>query len=467
MQWDLARLSEECEAQLRAIRAGRVAPQLARGEVLRELEERYRFDAPQALDDVAADVVALLARGILHPAHTRYFGLFVPGVRFSSVVADLITASINPQIGGWFHSPAGVELEEHTLRFLLRALGFDPDASAAHFTSGGSEANLTAALSALAHAHPETATRGVRALDRQPLIFVSREAHHSLWKVARHMGLGTDAVRAIETDERFRMRVDALREQLAREKPFLIVATAGTTAAGAIDPLEEIADVCAEHGIWLHVDAAWGGAAVLSPQLKPHLRGIERADSIACDAHKWLSVAMGAGMFFTRRPEALARAFEVEASYVPRAAEPEPDFYRASLQWSRRFIGLKVFLALAELGAAGLAAQLEQQTALGDRLRDALRTRGWEIVNDTPFPLVCFRRDGVDSAELVRRVVADGNHWISHAIVGGTHSVARACITNHETTADDVDSLAEAITQFSPWSGGLSARRSSREDPAG
>lgn len=449
MHWDLGRLSGECDAQLRAIRERRVAPQLARGEVLRELEERYRFDAPTALENVAADAIALLERGSLHAAHTRYFGLFVPGVRFSSVVADLITASINPQIGGWFHSPAGVELEEHTLRFLQRAFGLDPSTSAAHFTSGGSEANLTAALAALVNAHPVVATRGVRALERDPLIFVSREAHHSLWKVARHIGLGTDAVRTIDTDDRFRMRTDALREQLAREKPFMIVATAGTTAAGAIDPLEEIADICAEHQVWLHVDAAWGGAAVLSPKLKEHLRGIELADSIACDAHKWLSVAMGAGMFFTRRPEALARAFEVEASsYVPRAAEPEPDWYRASLQWSRRFIGLKVFLALAELGADGMARQLERQTALGERLRDALRTRGFEIVNHSPFPLFCFRREGVDSAELVRRVVADGQHWISHAVVGGEHSVARACITNHETTEEDVDSLVEAITRF-------------------
>ncbi|HEY0143014.1 MAG TPA: aminotransferase class V-fold PLP-dependent enzyme [Thermoanaerobaculia bacterium] len=426
-----------------AIRSRPVAPAIARGEIARELEARYQFDAPVALADAAADVVALLERADLLSAHPRYFGLFNPGVRFSSVVADLISASMNPQLGAWFHSPAGVEIEEHTLRYLLRAFGFDPRSSAAHFTSGGSEANLTATLAALASAFPEIRGGGVRSLDRQPLLYVSSEAHHSFYKIARHTGLGDSAVRTIPADERFRMRVDALREAIAIEKPFMVVATAGTTAGGAIDPLDEIADVCAEHGIWLHVDAAWGGAAILSPRLKQHLRGIERADSITCDAHKWLSVAMGAGMFFTRHPEAIARAFEVDASYVPRG--DEPDWYRASLQFSRRFIGLKLFLALAELGADGIAKQLEHQAAMADRLRAGLRANGWEIVNDSPFPLVCFRRDGVDAAELVRRIVADGGHWISYALLGGEHGVARACITNHETSESDVDSLLAAL----------------------
>ena len=439
MHWDLARLRQECDAQLAAVRAQRVAPAIARGEVTRELEERYRFDAPVAIEAAAADVIALLERGNLHTAHPRYFGLFNPGVRFSSVVADLISASINPQIGAWFHSPAGVEIEEHTLRFLLRAFGFDPRTAAGHFTSGGSEANLTATLAALATAYPRMREGGVRALDHQPLLFVSAEAHHSFHKIARHTGLGDAAVRTIPTDDRFRMRVDALRQAIARDKPFMVVATAGTTAGGAIDPLEEIADVCAEHGIWLHVDAAWGGAAILSPKLKPHLRGIERADSITCDAHKWLSVAMGAGMFFTRHAEALAAAFEIDASYVPRGEEP--DFYRASLQWSRRFIGLKLFLALAELGVEGIAKELEHQAAMADVLREGLRRDGWEILNDSPFPLVCFRRDGIDPAELVRRIVGEGKHWISHAVLGGEVSVARACITNHETAEEDVESL--------------------------
>jgi glutamate/tyrosine decarboxylase-like PLP-dependent enzyme len=148
-------------------------------------------------------------------------------------------------------------------------------------------------------------------------------------------------------------------------------------------------------------------------------------------------------MFFTRNPAALASAFEIDASYVPRG--DEPDFYRASLQWSRRFIGLKLFLALAELGAAGMARQLEHQAEMADLLRDGLRSGGWEIVNDSPFPLVCFRREGVDVAELVRRVVADGGHWISQAILGGGIGVARACITNHETAEEDVRSLLRAL----------------------
>lgn len=446
MHFDLSRLFEEFEAQVRDIAARRVAPVVTRGEIRAELEARYRFDAPMPLAEAAADIAGVLARGGLHSVSPRYFGLFNPGARFSSVVADLLTAAINPQVGGWFHGPAAVEIEETILAVLLRAFGM-PD-GAAHFTSGGSEANLTAVLTALACQFPEIAKGGVRALAKQPVFFVSAEAHHSFSKIAQHCGIGRDAVRVVPCDERFRMRVDALEEALREtrergEEPFLVVATMGTTAGGAVDPIGAIADVCQRENLWLHADAAWGGAAIVSPKLRGALAGIERADSITCDAHKWFSVAMGAGMFFTRHPGALPRAFEVDASYVPRGAEL--DLYRSSLQWSRRLIGLKLFLAFAEQGVDGIAAQLERQQALADRLRDALRQRGWEIVNDSPFPLVCFRREGVDSAAVVKRVVDEGKHWISHAVLGGTQAVIRACITNHETTETDVDALVEAL----------------------
>jgi len=140
----------------------------------------------------------------------------------------------------------------------------------------------------------------------------------------------------------------------AGQPPFFVDATAGTTGSGAIDPLPEIADICAREQLWMHVDAAWGGAAAVSDRLRPHLAGIERADSITCDAHKWISVSMGAGMFFTRHRDVLREAFSVDTPYVPKE-EAGPDWYSLSLQWSRRFIGLKVFLTVAELGADGVS----------------------------------------------------------------------------------------------------------------
>lgn len=185
------------------------------------------------------------------------------------------------------------------------------------------------------------------------------EMHHSFVKVARMTGLGTDTLREISTDARFVMDIDALQSRLHTDlqegwHSLMIVGTAGTTSTGIVDPLNQRAEVATEQGAWFHVDAAWGGSAVLSPRLKAVVAGIERADSITWDAHKWLSVSMGAGMFFCRHPEAIKRAFAITTSYMPNAtAGGTVDPYTTTAQWSRRAIGLKVFMALAELGVNG------------------------------------------------------------------------------------------------------------------
>src|SRR5262249_1368544 len=173
--------------------------------------------------------------------------------------------------------------------------------------------------------------------------------------------------------------------------PFLVVGTAGTTNAGAIDPLPDLAALCRDEGLWFHVDAAWGGAAAVSDRLRPLLAGIERADSATGDAHKWLSVPVSAGMFFCRHRAPLEAAFGVQAAYVPPKRDTEaPDNLRTSLQWSRRFMGLKVFMVLAEQGLGGVAARIDHQAAMGDLLRARLRGRGFVLLNDTPPPGVCF-----------------------------------------------------------------------------
>jgi glutamate/tyrosine decarboxylase-like PLP-dependent enzyme len=236
--------------------------------------------------------------------------------------------------------------------------------------------------------------------------------------------------------------------------PFLVVATAGTTNAGAIDPIREIAQVASREGLWLHVDAAWGGAAVLDPELAAALDGIERADSITFDAHKWLSVPMGAGVFLTRHPDILDRTFRVATGYMPREAEGLAivDPYAHSMQWSRRFIGLKVFLSLAVAGWAGYASSVRHMTEMGERLRQRLRGSGWEIVNRTPLPVVCFvdatRPEGRTEAwlrDVAARVVGSGRAWISTASLAARTPVLRACITNYRTGPADVDALVEEL----------------------
>jgi aromatic-L-amino-acid decarboxylase len=289
------------------------------------------------------------------------------------------------------------------------------------------------------------------------VFYVSSEAHHSFLKAARLCGLGTSAVREVPVDDALRLRVDALADLVRRDRaaghlPFLVVATLGTTAAGAIDPIAELADLAGREGLWLHADAAWGGAAALVPELRPLLAGVERADSITVDAHKWFSVPMAAGVFLTRHAGILTSTFRVAAGYMPREAQAlgRDDPYAHSMQWSRRFIGLKLFLSLAVAGWDGYAGAIRSMTALGDRLRSALRERGFEIRNHTPLPLVCAAEPGADAARvqaMVDHVVGSGRAWVSFVLLSGRWPAVRACITSHRTESRHVDALVDILDQ--------------------
>jgi glutamate/tyrosine decarboxylase-like PLP-dependent enzyme len=250
------------------------------------------------------------------------------------------------------------------------------------------------------------------------------------------------------------MDVSALARSVAEDRaagrrPFLVVGTAGTTTAGAIDPLPEIADLCARERLWFHADAAWGGGALLSPRLGRHLAGIERADSVTWDAHKWLQTPLGGGMFFTRHPESLAAAFATESGYMP-VSRGGVDPSNVSHQWSRRAPGIAVFCALAELGADGWGRLVEAMTSRGESLRAKLGAAGFVVLNDTPLPLVNFTHarieDGVvTTGEAARAVHRSGRAWISPAVRSDGRTVLRACITSFRTEERDLDLLVDEL----------------------
>jgi aromatic-L-amino-acid/L-tryptophan decarboxylase len=451
----LQRLADEIASYEETLQAMPVAPTVSPAQIRERLSE-YEFVNPIPLDDLTADVAALLRQWSLHVNHPRYFGLFNPTVRRAGVVADSLAALYNPQLAAWPHAPIANEIERHVLGWFMRALGLDPATGFANFTTGGQEANQTAVTAALTSAFPDLAERGVRALAGEPMLYVSAEAHHSFLKIAHQSGIGREAVRRVPVDGRLRMDVEQLVRQIHADRaggrlPFLIVGTAGTTAAGAIDPLPALAALAREEHLWLHVDAAWGGAAILAPALSHHLAGIELADSITCDAHKWLSVPVGAGMLFTRHREPILQAFRVEASsYVPPAVPDTFDPYVTTIQWSRRFIGLKLFMTLAELGRDGMAGLIEHQAAMGQLLRTRLASSGWRLVNDSPLAVVCFTHPEIESGRttasaVVDRVVGGGRAWISEVRLSGPVVALRACITSHRTDPDDIDILVDEL----------------------
>ncbi|HEY1904183.1 MAG TPA: aminotransferase class V-fold PLP-dependent enzyme [Terracidiphilus sp.] len=440
-------IREEFATLESTIADGLIVPNVTAGEIRAFLGSRFDFKQGMPLDDVIADVEQMLRTWQVQVTHPRYFGLYNPSVTLASVVADTLVAMYNSQLANWRTSPAANEMERHTLAWLAEKFGLRQNAIAT-FTSGGSEANLTAVVVALTWAFPEYGECGLRSLNGDPAIYLTAETHHGFNKIAHMTGLGRRNLRVVATDSSLKMSLEDLEKRVAEDRgngflPFMVIGTAGTTAAGVIDPLPEIARFAKTQRLWFHADAAYGGSAVVSPSLRPFLAGIELADSITCDAHKWLSVPMGCGMFFCRHRESVAQAFRSDVTYMP--AKPESEDASAtfnplthSAQWSRRFIGLKLFMALAEHGERGYADMLDHQARMGDVLRELLSSSGWLIVNSTPLPIICFTRDGVVpqklAAELRERQIA----WMSDAQIGGIPAV-RACITSFKTTEKDIE----------------------------
>lgn len=452
--WNM--LEDEIEGFRNDSRALPVIPHVTPAELRSKLEGLYTFKEPGTLEDITADVIRLLRDYNVQVTHPRYFGLFNPTVRYASIVADLLVALYNPQLAAWSHAPAANEIERLTLRHFARSLGWNPDTAIMNFTSGGMEANLSAVLAALAHHYPETGKAGLAHLNSRPAIYLTSESHHSFVKIARITGLGTDSLYEVPTDKNHIMDTAALVQLITEhrdsgQQPFLVVGTAGTTGAGLIDPLEQIAEIAKQYGLWFHVDAAWGGSALLSPRLRPFLSGIEEADSVTWDAHKWLSVPMGAGMFFCRHIQAVTRAFAVTTSYMPdEMGKDALDPYTTTVQWSRRMIGLKVFMALAEAGSGGYEDLIEHQALQGDYLRDQLDEAGWMVVNKTLLPVVCFSHADIRSRKLTTkqildRIYARNRVWISDVLLGKEELVLRACITSYKTDHSDIDCLIEEL----------------------
>jgi glutamate/tyrosine decarboxylase-like PLP-dependent enzyme len=424
-------------------------------EITNHLADTYDFQGPVGLDDMVEDISGMLRKWSVQVTHPRYFGYFNPSVRPAAIVGDILTAAFNPNLAVWSHSPAGVEIEQHLLRYFLQQFGLDPERAAAHFTSGGAEANFTALVAALTAKLPEYGEVGLVGLAQRPVIYVSHAAHDSFGKICHMTGMGRDSLRKVDVDQNYRIDLGHLEKMIRADldqgfHPLMVVGTAGTTAAGVIDPLEELSALSRLFDLWYHVDAAWGGAAVLSERLKPFLKGIEKADSITCDAHKWLSVPMGAGMFFSAHKEPCEKAFRIATDYMPSFTEGVIDPYTTSVQWSRRFIGLKVFMAFAELGHRGYAELIDHQARMGDYLKKELRARGWKILVDTPLPVASFTHDRIEkgahtTAQVLDIIYGSGKTWISEIVLTSRDRALRACICSYRTRESDIDVLLEEL----------------------
>lgn len=408
----------------------------------------FTFAEPHALEDALAWTIAQLEHGLVHITHPRYFGLFNPGPTFPAQCGDIVTAEFNPQLATFTTSPAAVEIEAHVIRAVGRRAGFEQPIG--HFATGGAEANFTAVLCSLTQAHSGFASEGARAFTGQPTFYVSRESHLAWIKIAHQAGIGRSGVRLVPTDGTGRMDAGELAAMIEADRascavPFMIAATAGTTNAGMIDPIGPCRDLARKHGLWFHVDAAWGGGAIASDKLRPLLAGMESADSITIDAHKWFATTMGCAMFLCAHPEVPFSVFNVSTGFMP-STIPHIDPYVTTVQWSRRFFGLRLFLSLAAAGWQGYAVHVERAVGLIDLLKKALAEKGWTIANDSSLGVLCLDppAGGPTASAIAKAVLASGNAWIAAAMFEG-REVIRACVTHGESTEADIRALAQAL----------------------
>jgi glutamate/tyrosine decarboxylase-like PLP-dependent enzyme len=410
----------------------------------------FDFRAPRALDELLSWSIAQMEHGIVHMTHPRYFGLFNPAPSFPAECADRIVGAFNPQLATWTTAPAAVEIEAHIVKAVAQRAGLPPDA-VGHCTSGGSEANRTALLCALTRAHSRFSTDGARAFSGPPLFYISKDSHLAWLKIAHETGIGRAAARLVATDGSGRLDVKALAAAISADKaqscvPVMIVATAGTTNAGMIDPLGPCAQAARQAGLWYHVDAAWGGALIASESLRGALQGIEQADSITIDAHKWFATTMGCGMFMTRHAAMLSSVFHVSTTFMP-SNIINLDPYVTTAQWSRRFLGLRLFLSLAAAGWHGYGEHVQRSIELMALLRQELAAKGWTIANDSPLAVLCIEppAGSPEVRALVNRVTGSGRAWIAAAKFEG-RDIIRVCLTHGGASARDIFELVNALS---------------------
>jgi aromatic-L-amino-acid decarboxylase len=376
-------------------------------------------DEPESFDAVLRDLDAVLLPGVTHWQSPRFFAYFATTGSEPGVLAELLIAGLN-QVGIlWRTSPALQELEEVTLDWLRQLLGL-PAGLHGHIEDTASTSTLVALAVARA-AHP----------DRR-VVVCSEHAHSSVDKAAKLLEL---ELRKVPGDDEFRMRADLLDLGGA----CAAVATIGTTSSTAVDPVPAIADRCAADGVWLHVDAAYAGAAAVCPELRDRFAGWERADSVVVNPHKWLGVPMDCSTLWTRRPDAFRDTFSLVPEYL-RVAEEVASLSEYTQVLGRRFRALKLWTVLRCYGRSGVQERIREHVRLA-RVFDELVSADpdWEVVAPRPFSVVCFRWKGSDeeNEEILERVNASGDVFISHTRLGGQH-VLRLAIGSFRTTEDDV-----------------------------
>lgn len=426
---------------------------------------REGASAEEVLDEFTRDVLPH-AMNIPSP---RYYGLFNPTPLPLAVWADALASAINQNGAAWRNSPSASLVEAQVLRWLCELVGYGPRAFGT-LTSGGSEANLLGLKCARDRAARGGRDRGLRqsAHAGNLVVYASEQCHYSLVKAVDILGLGRENLRKVETDARFHVSVGKLREAIRRDieegnTPACVAGAAGATSTGVIDPLDELADVASEFGLWFHVDAAYGGALAFSEKYRHRLRGLERSDSVTVDPHKWMFVPFACGATLVRGGGAVLRdSFDITPEYLSEdrgGSDVEYDFFRYGQLGTRRFNALKIWMTLKHLGSEGYARLVERQLALAEHLAARLdELDEFERLGEVETALCCARfvpaelRGRADADALLdelqralqQRVERSGEAWFATTVLHGRRAL-RVNVNSFLTGRRHIDDLVELL----------------------
>jgi glutamate/tyrosine decarboxylase-like PLP-dependent enzyme len=415
-----------------------------------------------------------------HHGHPRFFGYVASPGTAATAIADLLASALNPNVTSWRSAPSPTEVERLTIRWINQIIGYAPEADGL-FVSGGSIANLCGLAAArTAKAPPDVSATGYQALHQAMRLYISEECHHSVSKAAGILGIGHNNVRRVAVNRHFQIDTHALAQLIEADLasghiPFCVVASPGTVKTGACDRLEDVADVAARYGLWFHVDACYGGFAVLAPSKRDLFRGIDRADSVALDPHKWLYAPNDCSCILYRDLAQARATFGLEADYIRVMGHDSDEafaFWDYGPELTRRFRALKVWMMLSHVGTRALGEAIEHNCQCAQYLAHLVdQSSDFEMMAPVELSVFCFRyippavktayaaaspeqRAAIDqdlnvlNERILTNVQRGGNSFLSNASIAGRFAL-RGCIVNYRTTRRDMEILLNDIRHAS------------------
>ncbi|MFC1564640.1 pyridoxal phosphate-dependent decarboxylase family protein, partial [candidate division KSB1 bacterium] len=445
-----------CVDHISGIRNDPIMPQISYEELSAIIPNDPPFEGKE-IQEVINDVRDTILPYATKIGHPRFLAWIITSPSPAGTIGEMINTGLNQVPALFKGGKASTILEETVTRWFGNLFGYDENHGGI-LVSGGTMANLTAMAAAREAKYPGAMKTGIQNIEKPLTIYVSDQSHISVDRSAGMLGIGADMVRKISTDDDYKMRLDLLEEAVFNDRssgfePFCVVAQAGAVNTGSIDPIDELADFCSKNGLWYHVDASYGGGAVLAENGKELLKGIEKADSIATDPHKWFFIPVEAGLTLVKNRKHLFNAFNCKASYL--GEETAVDYKDYGFQLTRASRALKIWFSFRVYGLKRLGEIVNRNIYLAQKLHSMLdKEECWEVLAPTELSIVCFRyipgndidEESLNSLqyEILSEVEKSGKAFITPAILRGKTAL-RICFANHRTTSEDVDILYKII----------------------